>query len=275
MPPLRPEEQWARQLMAAELGAVVDQHDDQSQDSMYDLKVTYPDGTIAAAEVVAAADADSIELWNLVNSNGRRIYHQLVGGWTLSLRPTARAKQLFEQLPDFLHDLEQRDVAEVPTRRRSHLSPDPDRDRAADLGIIHAFQSGTKFRGSVYFIVQQAPDRTGGFVSGSDPAVAEWVSEFLCSTATTDVLGKLARSGLSERHVFVILPAFTTAPFVVFGALWSGEDDTVPEASPSLPSQVTHVWLISVSAAASGLRWSANGGWRRFAVAPPLAPDGT
>jgi hypothetical protein len=38
MPPLRPEEEWARQLMAAELGAVVVQHDEQSQDSMYDLK---------------------------------------------------------------------------------------------------------------------------------------------------------------------------------------------------------------------------------------------
>jgi hypothetical protein len=168
--------------MAAEFGAVVVQHDDQSQDSMYDLKVTYPDGTTAAAEVVSAADGDSIELWNLVNSKGRRTYHQLDGGWLLSLRPKARKKRLFAALPDFLLDLEQSGVTEVPTRHRSRLNPDPDRDSAAELGIIHGFQVGTKFRGSVYFTIQRASELTGGFVSGSDPAIAEWLTTFLGST---------------------------------------------------------------------------------------------
>ena len=145
------------------------------------------------------------------------------------------------------------------------------------MGIIHAFQVGTNFPGSVYFTIQRASELTGGFVSGSDPAIAEWVSTFLGAVETSDVLGKLERSGVSERYAFVILPVFSTAPFVVFGALWPSEDEevTVPEASPTLPSQVTHVWLVNELAAGSGLRWSANRGWQRFAVAPPITPDGT
>ncbi len=40
-----------------------------SRPGMHDLDVHYADGTLGAVEVVTAADAKSIELWNLVNSD--------------------------------------------------------------------------------------------------------------------------------------------------------------------------------------------------------------
>ena len=47
------------------------QHDDGFQPGMHDLEVTYPDKLSAAVEVTAAADAQSIELWNLVKGGDR------------------------------------------------------------------------------------------------------------------------------------------------------------------------------------------------------------
>lgn len=77
------------------------------------------------------------------------------------------------------------------------------------------------------------------------------------------MLKKLALSGRCERHAFVILPGFSLAPFGVTDMLW--RDEGVPTVAPSLPEEVTHVWLVATWDIGSGLRWSPGGGWQRFA----------
>jgi hypothetical protein len=52
---LRPEEEWARQNAA--LGVVVEQHDDNTGASMYDLTIRYQDAPAGAVEVVAASES--------------------------------------------------------------------------------------------------------------------------------------------------------------------------------------------------------------------------
>jgi hypothetical protein len=84
VPKVRDEELWVGTCVEAALpGVQVCQHDDGSRSSMYDLDLVR-DGTPFAAmdmEVTAAADADSIELWNLVNgSDDRWIESNLIGG---------------------------------------------------------------------------------------------------------------------------------------------------------------------------------------------------
>ena len=45
------EEAWARDCLREALpGCVVDQHDDNSEASMYDLTIAYPDGAFGAVE---------------------------------------------------------------------------------------------------------------------------------------------------------------------------------------------------------------------------------
>lgn len=61
----------------------------------------------------------------------------------------------------------------------------------------------------------------------------------------SDVLDKLARSGASERHAFILVPGFSTAPFGVVDMLRQDKDQVVPTLSLKLPEQVTHVWLMT------------------------------
>jgi len=150
-------------VIAAELGAAVEQRDDQSQDSMYDLRITYPSGSVAAAEVVAAADADSIELWKLVNnSDAVWVEPGLQGGWFAWLRPTARADRLRERLPTLLRDLEGRGASEVIAHQNGWTAGDLDEQLVDDLGIDSLRQHDTSVPGSIYLSIQQPTERIGG-----------------------------------------------------------------------------------------------------------------
>ncbi len=104
----------------------------------------------------------------------------------------------------------------------------------------------------------------GGVVDSTGSAVPGWVRDFLLDSSLSDVLGKLARSGASERHAVILVPGFSIAPFGVVDMLWREQDDVVPTTSPHLPDQVTHVWLMSFWSVGSGLRWSPDWGWERF-----------
>jgi len=264
MTELRGEEVVAATI-AATLGLRVEQHDDGSRPGMHDLNIMTADGGPAAVEVTAAADPDSIQLWKLVNGRDERwtvLY--LLGGWMLHLEPTARAKRLLKELPAFLEELEGRGVTEIPRQRRRQEVPESIEGRARILGILSGNQFGTDFPGSIYLTIERSPERTGGVVASTGSAVPGWVRDFLLDPHQSDVLGKLARSGASERHAFILVPGFSTAPFGVVDMLWRDGDDAIPKTTPHLPEQVTHVWLMAFWSIGSGLRWSPDCGWERF-----------
>lgn len=102
MASLRGEEQWAAACVGEALGVEVVQHDDGSRDGMHDLDIVRPDRR-DAVEVTAAADAESIQLWKLVNDRDDRwIVPTIEGGWNVTLEPAARAKRILSELPDLL-----------------------------------------------------------------------------------------------------------------------------------------------------------------------------
>ena len=90
-----------------------------------------------------------------------------------------------------------------------------------------------------------------------------WVGEFLHAPKRRDVLDKLARSGRSERHAFIILPSFAEAPFGVTDLLMR-ESAPLPLVDPQLPDEMTHVWLVSGWASGPGFRWCRASGWDFF-----------
>lgn len=77
-----------------------------------------------------------------------------------------------------------------------------------------------------------------------------------------DVRSKLARSECDERHAFVLVPGFTTAPFEVADLLMR-DDAPLPTAPPRLPTEITHVWIASTWTSGHGVRWSPDG-WESF-----------
>lgn len=258
----RSEEQWVRTCLREALpGVEVRLHDDGSRPGMHDFDLVREGHRFAALEVTAAADATSLELWKLINSGGRWTQEGLAGGWMVALAPTARVKLLRSELPRLLAHLEAVGISQISDIYGSanYLT-----DRAERLGIISIHQSpSTDFPGSIYCTISLPPERSGGWVPDTGDAFSQWVSNWLCEPSQSDNLGKLRRSGVAERHLFLLLPGFTTAPFEALDPLMRPKGP-LPTVAPQLPEEITHLWAMSSWATGDGFRWAPNEGWARF-----------
>lgn len=258
---LRGEEEWVRQCLEAALpGAVVGQHDDGSRPRMHDLNLFVDDQVVGAVEISAAGDPKLIRLWNAMNGE-REVWSVpgLVGGWLVTAEPGARANTLRHQLPKLLRALE--------TQARTHLSADEDGDGEAAFAAVIRVHSARQFRtsrrGSVYFTIQLPPSKAGGWAPATADPVAQWLGPLLHSPSQADNLAKLAASNAGQRHLFTLVPGFSTAPFPVEYALTSS-GVTAPTTAPDLPPEVTHCWVMSTMTGGLGWRWSPNRGWSSF-----------
>jgi hypothetical protein len=262
------EELWALACIQQELPLLsVEQHDDGSEPSMYDLQITYPDGSIGAVEVTAAADAQQLELWKVVGGRGKRwIEPGLAGGWQVRILPSTRGKKLLSQLPGLLRDLEQTGIRVL---RGDESTSDRSSALAGQLGIVQLKQGPTAHPGSIYVMPPDKPlEEVGGFSPANGDPLAKWVSEWILESSREDNLRKLADSGVGERHLFVLLPGFNRAPFAVNDLLME-PSAPLPAISPSLPAAVTHIWTMSMWDGGNGFRWAPDTNWKRFAKAEP------
>ena len=134
---------------------------------------------------------------------------------------------------------------------------------ASELGVVSAYQGGTDYPGSIYPTIAQPSERAGGMVPETGDALSRWIGDWLRESRRADNLRKLTRSGLPERHAFVIVAGFATAPFPVVDLLMrpAAPAPTIP---PDLPSEVTHVWTMSAWTSGDGTRWSPDVGWTNF-----------
>ena len=132
----------------------------------------------------------------------------------VTVLPSARAKRLRIELPVLLARMES---LNIPQLRRAWAQDGPLDLLADELGVTDAVQGGTSFPGSIYVTLELPAERSGGAVAETGCALAGWIGAFLRDPDQQDVLEKLARSSASERHAFVFLPGFTTAPFPVRG----------------------------------------------------------
>jgi hypothetical protein len=113
---LTDDEAWARACIAAAYPDLdVRQHDDGSQDRMFDLEILDHEQMTAAVEVTSATDAASTQLWNIVNRPGRVLWTEcrLAGGWMVELMPQARATEIRKTLPALLESMESADCRQV------------------------------------------------------------------------------------------------------------------------------------------------------------------
>jgi len=258
---LRGEEMWVAACVEAALPTVeVCQHDDGSTAGMYDLAMFRDDALVAAVEVTAAADGESIALWNLMNGGHNRWQEaDLVGGWFVTLHPSARAKALRRHLPDLLRELERAGQTELWTRSSSSDSLS---SRAVQLGVTRVHQSGTEFAGSVYVTIELPHERSGGMVASTGDALAHWLERWVREPEQSDNLTKLERSGVRECHLFVLVPGFTTAPFPAVDLLLR-DAAPLPTIPILLPPPVSHIWTMSTWSSGDVFRWCAADGWRR------------
>ncbi|NYJ73644.1 hypothetical protein [Allobranchiibius huperziae] len=252
MPKLRDEEMWVAACVEnALLGVHVRQHDDGAQPSMYDLDLVRNDVVFGAMEVTAAADAASIEFWNLVNgSNNRWVDSDLAGGWLVTVTSTTRAKRLKKDLPGLLRAMEAGEADHQTVT-----------GRMTDLGVVSAHQGSTDFPGSIYVTLQQDAERTGGAVPLTGNVLVHWFDEWIEKDAQRDNVEKLRTAELPEKHLFVLLPGFTTAPFGASDVLMR-PDGPLPEVAPRLPEGITNIWFMSTWTTGKLFHFG-HGGWTR------------
>lgn len=256
------EEILAARCITAELQVDVEEHDDGSAPSMYDLSILYPDRPPGAVEVTAAADPDSIALGRFVYDGERWIEPDLAGGWGAALEPTARWKEVKANLPELLLGMETRGIREA--RPDVWWDPGPYDSALRSLGVTHLFQSeGTDYPGSIYLTIEQSLERTAGMVPTNGEPLLDWLRDWMTRVDKADNLSKLAASNADERHLFLIVPSFAEAPFPVTDLL-SRDGAPLPDADPVLPPEVTHIWVASTWTTGDGMRWAPRSGWSRF-----------
>ena len=87
-----------------------------------------------------------------------------MGGWLVTLAPSARAKRVRQELPALLQALEASGVREVRTLRDSTSGVAL---AARLLDVVTMRQSDTQYPGSIYITLELPIERTGGFVAAT------------------------------------------------------------------------------------------------------------
>ena len=247
-------EPWARDVVAEELGETVSIHDDQSQPSMYDLRVGPKTAPLIAIECVQAIDEERAATWNVGPRRGS-LTLPVNGNWGVGITKNAIITKLKVALPSVLRSLESAGLWELradPLLKRD----EPGLFRLlTDLGVrwLSCYDHGGN--GRVFFSMEGV----GGAVDSLGALLPSWIDLFLRHPTHDDVLCKLSSSGAPERHVFIAVH-LGGAPFAVESYL--SRCHVLPSQPPDLPPPVTGVWVVGGQLAA-GVRWTGSA-WKLF-----------
>jgi hypothetical protein len=257
-------EEWPRRIVQKALNRAVYLHDDNSQPSMYDLRIGPADAAEVAIECVGAVNRMYTETWNVGPAKGSFTV-PVAGNWTVEISPEARVKRVKQRLPQLLLELERRGISGIS--HHHWLSPADELilDEMDSIGIVHASRYSADYSGKVYLTMPG----TGGGVDDKGTGLPKWLGDFLRNPDQADVLSKLQRSGATDCHAFVIA-SFQGVPWNVESYL-TGSLTTVPSDPPDLPSPITEAWVVG-GFGDKGLHWNGNA-WRFVATRGPGITD--
>tara|TARA_B110000046_G_scaffold170767_1_gene190977 strand:- start:901 stop:1656 length:756 start_codon:yes stop_codon:yes gene_type:complete len=246
-------EDWARNIVANELGMQVDVHDNGSQSGMYDLIIGSVSNPKYAIECVGSVDPAATETWNIGPAKGH-IKVDSSGDWRISIRKSTNIKSLRRHIANVIGECEKLGLIEFLPVDWQIKRFSPELFNKLDiLGITSIYMFRSEGHGDVHLIM----DGSRGPVSHNGDDLAEWIGDFLNSQDKADVVIKLAKSGAKEKHAFI--------PIVLGGAPWGVEsyffgDMNLPCIEPKLPEPITGVWVVLDG---KGLRYM-EGQWHAF-----------
>lgn len=257
-------EEWARRIVQKALNCAVHLHDDNSQPSMYDLRIGPADAPEVAIECVGAVNRTYTETWNVGPAKGP-LTLPVAGNWTVEISPTARVKIVKQRLQQFLMELEGRGIHGIS---HDHFVAPTDQgilDEMDSIGIVHASRYPADYSGRVYLTMPG----TGGCVDDKGTELPKWLEDFTRNPDQADVLSKLQKSGATNCHVFVFA-TFQGVPWTVEAYL-TGSLTDIPDNPPNLPSPLTEAWVVA-GFGDKGLHWNGNA-WRIVATRGPGIDD--
>jgi len=262
-------EAWARARLEPILGPLREIDPGGGPDGLHDFEADLPDGSVAAIEVTGKVDSRRRRLEAAADDNFPTF---TVPGskalWVVGLAAHAKVKKLrHADLQRLLNDLEAagRDrVLDIGDYR------DPFVDRLVALGIESVYSTRAK-AGSEGMVLVRAGTYFGRGWDG--PTTDQWLSELLASDQGRNKLGKLARANAAERHLVIVLDAFSQACMgVSLGLTARHERGAAEYGLPSLVhlAPLTHLWLLPrFSATDESLRWAPDSGWTVFEAPLP------
>jgi hypothetical protein len=122
----------------------------------------------------------------------------------VTVTPRCRAKRWQKELPDLLRSLER---ATGPAEREQAT------EGLYGLGVVSACRGGTDFQGSIDVTLERDANLTGGLVARTGNCLVTWLNSWMSEEPQRHNLEKLRAARHAERHLFLLLPGFTTAPF--------------------------------------------------------------
>jgi hypothetical protein len=238
---------------------------------LHDFEADLPDGSVAAIEVTSEVDLRRHRLEAAAQESFPAF---TVPGsaslWMVALAAHAKVKKLRrEDLLRLVHDLE--------ANRRQHVLDigdyrDPFVARLAALGIESIYAVKAK-PGSEGMVLVRAGTYFGRGWDG--PTTDQWLGELLRSDRGQNKVGKLARATAAERHLVIVLDAFSQAGMgISVGLTARHERGAVEYGLPSLvpPAPLTNLWLLPrFSGTDANLGWERHRGWSVFDASPPGA----
>lgn len=243
------DEALAHAVLRAALGAHVEQHDDETRPSMFDLLITYPNGRHDAAEVKSTRDHEVLGLLAAIHKRGYMPRPELTRTWTVWVTEQARINDLTRVVPADLAQLERDGIDRLP------------RD-------WHPAWPATKMRslGAAFCVSSPpTPNRPPGFslhpfsTGVWSPHVDEAVHQSGEILATKNVAAKLLASDLDidKRHAVIMVTIDQLGPFVAI------EDGELPTEPPTLPNGVDCLWMITRRklTPVRAIYWLDDGAW--------------
>lgn len=246
-------EDWAKQVVAKELGEIVDVHDDGSESGMYDLRIGEKNAPEYAIECVGAVNFTATETWNIGPAKGP-IRINSAGDWIVSIKDSAKIKSLKRSISSAIGKCEELGLTEyTPVNWELRNFNEDIFNVLNGLGVSSFYMYRAKGSSKVHLTM----DGKSGAVNQNADDLVGWVDSFLSSDDKADVVKKLRNSNAKEKHAFI--------PIILGGAPWYVEsiffsDMQAPNTPPKLPKPITGVWITSNG---RGLRYM-EGQWHLF-----------
>lgn len=255
MPKIRPEEQFAFEVMRRTLGVDVVEHDDNSTPRMTDGHFTLPDGRLGCVEVTTAADQADMKAEAQLASLDDTVWEGLNWSWHVWVGRAVRISDMTHHLKLLVAECERQGVVHMEA-----LSPVIELTESYtwffsnDIEVNGAPDS--TFHGRIYFV---AGTGSGGAVPDNLDGFSAWLEEQLADPRFKSDLDKLNEDDRPERHLFLRIHEqwipFKYDYYVAWG-------ETVPTEPFNPPGGIAGVWL-ATRWKNPILYWTNDGGWAR------------
>lgn len=206
-----------------------------------DAILHYPDGRLAALEVTSASEDGARQLYSLLADEYETLPNPGNWTWSATVDHPRDLPELAERAGRIILFCEEHGIRD-PNHAYEHIFTEPDLNwLAGSSAVLYGSPNLPKMDGARERPLFVTPGSRGGTVDERLEGFAEAVEVVVSADYVARRVAKLARSGHTEQHLFVLMD-FNALPFEVAYAL--AQRNATPATSPELPGDVTHLWIV-------------------------------